>query len=242
MTCTNCQFEFEGKYCPECGQKADTRRITWAMVLQDLVSGITNVERGFWYNLKALTLRPGAEIESYLQGRWKTFYHPLKYALVSITLMTILANLYFMTSDISAATEFAKETPVVSKGYQLGYDYGRFLKSNQKFLWIANILFFSFPFALFVRRYSFAEWLTINAFILGHSAFLYCLIFWIYPVRFLVNPILYGLLLLYYTIFLHRHESLVMSLLIAFLSLAFGMVLFIGLPMAGTWIYQSLSG
>ena len=84
MTCTNCQFEFEGKYCPECGQKADTRRITWAMVLQDLVSGITNVERGFWYNLKALTLRPGAEIESYLQGRWKTFYHPLKYALVSI--------------------------------------------------------------------------------------------------------------------------------------------------------------
>ncbi len=35
--CKNCALEFEGKYCPECGQKASTKRFTTRILLKDAI-------------------------------------------------------------------------------------------------------------------------------------------------------------------------------------------------------------
>ncbi len=242
MTCSNCNSGFEGKYCPECGQKAGFRKITVSMIISGLISSITNVDKGLWYNIKSLTLTPGNAIQGYLGGRWSTFLHPLKYAILGVTLMTVLSNAYHMETKNSNLEKFAQETPGIQEGYDMGYPYGKILKENQKFVWIANILFLAFPFALFQRRYSFAEWMTIHAFVIGHTAILFSLIFWIFPLPFLFNPILYLLMAFYYVIILRKHESTGMAILITWLSMTIGLTLFLLIPATLIWAYQNLLG
>ena len=57
-TCLNCGTEFEGNFCPECGQKADTGRFTMRFIFENLVAAFTSKDGGLWFTLKSLFTRP----------------------------------------------------------------------------------------------------------------------------------------------------------------------------------------
>lgn len=53
---------------------------------------LTDLDRGFLNNLKALTLRPKETVIGYLKGRRVNVYPPLQYAIIGVTLLTLVIN------------------------------------------------------------------------------------------------------------------------------------------------------
>ena len=93
ITCKNCGNEFKGEYCNKCGQRV-IDKITWNHIVTGWLSAF-NVERGFAYNMRELTIRPGAAIRKYIGGVTKPFLNPLSYFLLSMAFLFLLVQLRF---------------------------------------------------------------------------------------------------------------------------------------------------
>ena len=74
--CLNCGTEFEGKFCPECGQSADTERFTWRFIIDNLQAAVLGKDGGIWFTVKNLFSRPGAMIVEILNGKRKSYFSP----------------------------------------------------------------------------------------------------------------------------------------------------------------------
>ena len=75
-TCLNCGTEFEGKFCPECGQSAETGRFTWRFIIDNLQAAVLGKDGGIWFTVKNLFSRPGAMIFEILNGKRKRYFSP----------------------------------------------------------------------------------------------------------------------------------------------------------------------
>ncbi len=74
--CLNCDTEFQGKFCPNCGQKADTGRFTISFIFTNLIQGILSNDGGVWFTLKNLFTRPGAMMVDIINGKRKSYFSP----------------------------------------------------------------------------------------------------------------------------------------------------------------------
>ena len=103
-TCKNCSHSFNGKFCPNCGQK-HIDSFTWSHLFHHLTRTI-EFEKGFLHNIRDLTIRPVQMIDSYLNGKTKDYLNPITYFLIVITLITILSS---VTNNLAYQGFEAKE-------------------------------------------------------------------------------------------------------------------------------------
>lgn len=87
--CANCGVEFTGDFCYQCGQRADTGRITWDSIRRNVMELWGLGTRSLPYTLWQLVWRPGYLIGDYLRGRRQLSYPPIK-MLVIVALFTFL--------------------------------------------------------------------------------------------------------------------------------------------------------
>jgi hypothetical protein len=102
--CKSCQTPLAGRYCYQCGQRKIDERLTLKYLLQATANILTNLERGLWFTIKELYLRPGKVIRDYLAGATIRYYHPLRY----IFLMTGIAAIAVSVIDITSLIESSK--------------------------------------------------------------------------------------------------------------------------------------
>ncbi len=90
--CLNCGTEYEGRFCPECGQRASVGRLTMLSVLRSFlaVAGFSNGK--LWKTLLHSVTRPGHMIREYLQGKRTYYIKPLNLLVVLSLLFVILQN------------------------------------------------------------------------------------------------------------------------------------------------------
>ena len=63
ITCKNCNNHFEGKYCNNCGQSADTERLDFKFLIKNLHKNfIKYFHKGIFYTSRQLFTRPGHSI------------------------------------------------------------------------------------------------------------------------------------------------------------------------------------
>ena len=76
--CATCNTEFQGNFCPRCGQKATVGRYSFkqAFLLFLDVWGLGN--RGMFRTIRDLLLRPGYMIRDYLNGMQMAYFPPFK--------------------------------------------------------------------------------------------------------------------------------------------------------------------
>lgn len=76
--CASCGTEYQGNYCPRCGQSAKIGRFSFkkAILLFLDVWGIGN--RGMFRSIRDLMLRPGYMIRDYLRGMQSAYFPPFK--------------------------------------------------------------------------------------------------------------------------------------------------------------------
>jgi hypothetical protein len=75
-TCLNCEenLEISAKFCPQCGQKTDTHRLTIGHIVHDSVHAITHADKGIFHLLKDLAVRPGVVAREYIGGKRKKYF------------------------------------------------------------------------------------------------------------------------------------------------------------------------
>ena len=90
--CRTCGEEFQGNYCPRCGQSAKIGRYSFkkAFLLFLDVWGLGN--RGMFRTLRDLLLRPGFLIRDYISGMQMAYFPPFK-------LLFLLTALYLVVDS-----------------------------------------------------------------------------------------------------------------------------------------------
>lgn len=83
-TCKNCAFDFEGKFCSNCSQKADTHRLTIGHFAHDFFHALTHTDKGILYLIREMFTRPGQVALEYNAGKRKKYFNPITFLMIMI--------------------------------------------------------------------------------------------------------------------------------------------------------------
>ncbi len=91
--CLNCGVTLTGKFCAQCGQKADTHRITAGhFFMHDLLHGFWHLDKGILYTLKQTFIRPGLAAMDYIGGKRTRYYNVFYLTLIILGLNLLVVH------------------------------------------------------------------------------------------------------------------------------------------------------
>ena len=94
-TCLNCNHTIIGKYCCNCGQSADTHRLSLSHFLaHDVVHGVFHLDRGLLNTIKQVLIRPGYAAMDYILGKRKSYYNFFYLILLLVGFYSLVSKLY----------------------------------------------------------------------------------------------------------------------------------------------------
>lgn len=157
--CLNCNNELVGKFCSKCGQKSDTHRLDWHYLWHDLPHSILHLDKGIFFTIKELTVRPAATIKEFLAGKRVNHFRPLMYLLITGT----LAGLIYSNVHIESAFAKDAETQALIEKYQ--QYQGKFYNVINLILMPLQALICWFFFRKFIN---YIEIFTVLCFLIGH--------------------------------------------------------------------------
>lgn len=163
MICKNCEKECDGNFCPECGQKTSVGRLTVKSMVQNVILGIFNCDRGILFTVKSLYTRPGCMIGEYLEGKRARYFAPFQMLFVLAAIYLIFYNLF----GLEKIEEYVFEKNKIGKFY---VSMEQWMTKYIAFLWLSMVPLFSVMFRFvygkrFRRRYNWAETFFINAYL-----------------------------------------------------------------------------
>ena len=158
--CRSCDHSFEGKFCPQCGEKVvtdDDKR--FRRIAAEFLSAITFADSTFWRTLRTLLLRPGLFSRHFMDGRRKPYMRPLSVFLFAnliyfflpmmntfhSTLQTQITDGSFLHSSVAnrmVEAEIASRN-LSFEAYEEAYD--RKTKELSKLLLFVVVILFSLP-------------------------------------------------------------------------------------------------
>jgi len=161
QTCKNCGHRFEGKFCNNCGQTADTNRINYHDLRHQLTHSLFHIDAGLLYTSKQLFMRPGHAIREYLDGKRVNHIKPLSYIL-------ILAGFYILVCHLldinlfNISVESAKDGIETEKSVNLD----EWFLSHFGWVTLASIPLYTVGTAVcfYGKGYNFVEYLVLNIF------------------------------------------------------------------------------
>lgn len=108
--CANCDRVIAGpeqKFCPACGQPTPAHRIDWHFLGHELEHSVLHMDRGIFYSLRELMLRPGHLMRGYLEGRRANQVKPLLLLMIMAATVVLLGK-YFVDGDLVGSAMQAK--------------------------------------------------------------------------------------------------------------------------------------
>lgn len=177
-TCKNCDLIInDEKYCPNCGQRTDIKRIDFSYIINEISGSILQTNFGFFFTLKELFLQPGKSISEFLEGKRKNHFKPIAYVL-------LMSTLYFTISKISNQNTLLDDA---LEGFLNGAGSGKndlkvpyifkWLSGNYSYLILVLLPVYSLStyFVFLKSKKNYLEHLVINAYITGQQSIFYML-------------------------------------------------------------------
>lgn len=160
--CLNCatMLTADDRYCPTCGQKTDTHRMTMSHIWHDLIHALTHADRGFLRLLGELLYRPGHVAREYADGKRKKYFNPFSFLFIIVAVATVLAATFNLMTG-------SRPDPV-----------SVFLNKHANIVILLNVpinAFFSWLFFITSKR-SYAENLALHAYMSGERSAFYSII------------------------------------------------------------------
>lgn len=91
--CNNCREQFNGNFCPNCGQKATVGPVNWASVRSSILDIWGMGSRSLPYSLWRLITHPGQLISDYISGKRQSCFPPVKMFIIVTLFLIILDEL-----------------------------------------------------------------------------------------------------------------------------------------------------
>lgn len=191
--CLNCGTEFEGNYCPECGQSAETGRFTLKFIFGNLLAAILGRDGGVAYTLKNLFSRPGKMIVEILNGKRRKYVSPFPMLFLALTVYILIFTLTGSKGGISSDLnmDLSDSTPA---NMQIALEINRLVDKAFHFYLNHYTLCYMLTLPLFVitaricygkqnrKRYYWAEYTVAIVYALVILVLYRCVINLIYPI------------------------------------------------------------
>lgn len=157
IVCKNCGYVFEGNYCSNCGQAANTKRLSWGFIIHNLEYDIFNFDHGIIYTVGQIFVRPGKTIKEYLDGKRKKYTPPITYIAVISVIYYIFRSIF--VKDASPADATGNDKVIADFIYN-------YYPKLVVFVFIPLATVFT-PIFYPNRRYSFVELFAFHCYIRG---------------------------------------------------------------------------
>lgn len=103
--CLNCGAAVTSAFCPECGQKTNTNRLNWHYVWHDIPHSVFHLDKGFFFTIKQMALRPGKAVNEFLDGKRVSYFRPLMFLIITGS----LAGLIYLNTGTLLTNNFARD-------------------------------------------------------------------------------------------------------------------------------------
>ena len=191
--CLNCGTDFEGKFCPECGQSAEAGRFTLRFIFGNLLAAVLGRDGGVAYTLKNLFSRPGKMIIEILNGKRRKYVSPFPMLFLALTVYILIFTLTGSKGVISSDLDldFTNSTP---ENVQIALEIDRLVVKAFHFYLEHYTLCYMLTLPLFViaaricfgkqnrKRYYWAEYTVAMVYALVILVLYRCVINLLYPI------------------------------------------------------------
>ena len=120
--CVNCGYDFAGKFCPHCSQKAGLKKISWKSVLQSTAEVWGMGNRSLLYSLWQLIWRPGYFISDYINGKRQVSFPPVKMLVVMGVFSVLIDSLFGVKEVVENIKTTKKSDGKAGYGYDALHD------------------------------------------------------------------------------------------------------------------------
>lgn len=187
MRCLNCGTEYTGSFCPACGQKAATQRLTIPQLIRQFIEGITNTDKGLIYTLIGLAKKPGSFLRNYIEGKRYNVYNPFQFVFLCVIVWVLADHWIGYRVESEEIAETLRDNP----GFNYGTQIGKFLRQYTKWFTLLLVPVSGFIRSLFYKKYNVAEHIVIACYVLGGTFLALAILAWCMPPAVLLNPVFY---------------------------------------------------
>ena len=213
MVCINCEFTYEGKFCPNCSQKAHTHRFSVAHFAHEAFHAVTHTDKGIFFLIKELFKNPGRVAREYNEGKRKKYFNPVTFLLIVLALQIYAGqktNIYdsYLDQTTAFVLRLAKNVPdpkgegvrqldAAKKNLQEGKMRSAKITENNKVITFVLLPVLALLTWLLFKRsgFNYAENLVFNVIIAGQLCVIFlltCVVpFLIYPPSIMILMLLY---------------------------------------------------
>ncbi len=165
--CEHCASEVSGNYCSSCGQAKTVRAIDQHYLL-DEVRSVLNLEKGFFYSVKQLTVQPGKSIQTFIHKDRSKLVKPLLFIIICSLIYTFLEQVFQFEEPYMAAGGF--DVSVTTKLFE-------WIQSNYGYSNIIMAVFIALWLKVFFRKlnYNIYEISVLICFVMGIEMLIYAL-------------------------------------------------------------------
>ncbi|WP_369616306.1 DUF3667 domain-containing protein [Flavobacterium sp. CFS9] len=156
MNCKNCSSSFNGKFCNNCGQPADTHQINLHFIWHDIQHGLFHFDKGVFYSLKELYTRPGHTIREFIEGRRVKHFKPVSMIILLATIYGLLYHHYNINIFISEAEGTKELTPSIN--HWIANHYSWYTLATIPLYTLGTYICFK------SQKYNYFEYLVLNTF------------------------------------------------------------------------------
>lgn len=168
LVCKVCSKNYDGMFCPQCGQKYIDKRINMRDSIGHLLGTVFNFDKGLWHTSIELMKNPGKLLREYLNGITTPYFHPFRFLFLWLTLQVFFMVVTGMMEETqgrySAQMSGQEMNPAV---YQVLLG----LNSYMHILIALSMPVLAAGSRLLFRKsvYNYAEHLVINCFAYGET-------------------------------------------------------------------------
>ena len=93
VKCRNCGCSCTSRFCPDCGQSVDEKRLENKTFFIGLLSGLSRINQGFLYTAWHLLIHPWKVIRDYIQCRRVKYVAPISMLIVVCFISAFVSGL-----------------------------------------------------------------------------------------------------------------------------------------------------
>ena len=164
-TCKKCKAEVAKNYCPDCGTPTALDRINGQYMVRE-VGSVLNFEKGIFYTIRELLLRPGKNIQIFISEDRSRLVKPIIIVIIcSLTYTVAQQLLHFEEGYVNAGGFGESATAKIFAWIQQNYGYANIIMAVFIAFWI-KILFRK-------HDYNYYEIMVLLCFVMGVCMLIY---------------------------------------------------------------------
>jgi Protein of unknown function (DUF3667) len=166
INCKNCNTPITEKYCPNCGQAVQLKRIDKHYISHEFLH-LLHFEKGFFYTIRELITRPGDSINEFIHDNRSKHMKPLAFVILTSLLFTIIAHFFHADNIYNSKAKVELANSYISTIFE-------WTESHYGYANLISGFFYALCVKLFFRKkqYNIFEITVLLCFVIGQSMLL----------------------------------------------------------------------